>query len=126
MARQPHSATITQRHYIAGAWRIRRSESAEMGNPPDRIHRKVHIRSFFPFPSVLQSIQMLQKLTQGLIFRGKFQPHLISFAGNLDFSRLGAGTPNPLGGAREHPGYCIKTAVSHTNPSTTPKTIYRV
>jgi hypothetical protein len=43
--------------------------------------------------------------TQGLIFRGKFQPHLISFAGNLDFSRLGAGTPNPLGGAREHPGY---------------------
>jgi hypothetical protein len=50
----------------------------------------------------------------------------IPFAGDMDFFRLGAGTPNPLGGARGHPGHPIKTPVSHTHLSTTPKTIYRV
>jgi hypothetical protein len=50
----------------------------------------------------------------------------IPFAGDMDFFRLGARTPSPLGGARGHPGHPIKTPVSHTHLSTTPKTIYRV
>jgi len=50
----------------------------------------------------------------------------IPFAGNMDFFRLGARTPSPLGGARGHPGHPIKTPVSHIHLSTTPKTIYRV
>jgi hypothetical protein len=53
-------------------------------------------------------------------------PEPIPFAGDMDFFRLGARTPNPLGGARGHPGHPIKTPVSHTHLSTTPKTIYRV
>jgi hypothetical protein len=56
----------------------------------------------------------------------KYWLDVIPFAGDMDFFRLGASTPNSLGGARGHPGHPIKTPVSHTHLSTTPKTIYRV